>query len=743
MNIRRNLFRTIFALFFLVGSNHVHATEIIAYFPEWGVYQQPYYVKHIVESGSASHLTVLNYSFVVPEPDPVTGDIVCQFDDAVAAYQQIYNPGMSVDGVEDDPTDPTQNLFGHFNQLRKLKTVNPELKILIAIGGWLGSTWFSDAASTPASRAAFVASCIDLFTTGNLPVAGGAGGPGSAAGIFDGFDIDWEYPITGGAAGTHHNSNDDVNLTALLLEFRTQLNAIGPDFLLTTATPGNAFRGDNYQINSDQAHVDWFNIMTYDFHGGWDNKTGHHTNLLTSVNDPSSDAFKLSMDNAVRLYRDTYGVPVSKLVVGAAFYGRGWRNVGGTDNGLYQNGQEAPGVYEDGYNYFSDLIPLLSSGYNLYWDELALAPWLYSPAENIFWTLDDPQSIALKRRYIDAYSLRGGMFWEISGDDSSGSLVKALVSGNPEEASASLTAVEGPGMDISISKPLDCAISLEGFNVGINAVSIESDISRVEFFLNDDSLGFDNRPPWSWAGFNLPAGVHELTAVATDNGGNYNASPPVRLHVFDNAALALWQTGFSYQVGDRVFYDGCIYEAKRNHVGSRVRLPTGNRYWSLVTCSDCGDGGGGGSGGNEPPSVSFDSPSEDAEFNEGDDVDFVALASDEDGTVTKVEFNHGGTLLGEDASPPYELTWNSVPPGNHTINAIAYDNDGATGSASKTIRVSSPGGCTVSPWDGSITYEKGDRVQHNGILWQSKRTNSGIEPGTSPSKWTNLGPCTS
>jgi chitinase len=106
-----------------------------------------------------------------------------------------------------------------------LKVVYPDLKIVIAIGGWTGSVWFSDAAADANSRQAFVASCIDLLLDGNLPLVNGAGGPGSAAGIFDGFDIDWEYPITGGDSGTHHSSNDDVNLTELLAELRRQLTA--------------------------------------------------------------------------------------------------------------------------------------------------------------------------------------------------------------------------------------------------------------------------------------------------------------------------------------------------------------------------------------------------------------------------------------------------------------------------------------------------------------------------------------
>jgi chitinase len=421
-------------LLLLLFSFAAQATEkqLIAYYPEWGVHLQPYFVKDIVDNGAAERITVLNYSFAIPAPGP-GGDVVCTLDDPEAAYQQWYYDSMAVDGVADTVDDSVR---GQFNQLRKLKLDFPALKIVVAIGGWTGSVWFSDAAGDANSRQTFVASCIDLFLDGNLPLVDGAGGSGSAAGIFDGFDIDWEYPITGGDSGTHHSSNDDVNLTALLAEFRSQMlawesNNEPEHLLLTMAVPASDFRGDNYQINLDQQHVDWFNLMTYDFHGSWENKTGHQTNAMTSADDPSSDAFKLSLDNSVRLYRDVYEVPVSKLVGGAAFYGRGWKNVSSSNNGLYQNGQTAPGIYEDGSDYWKNLAPLEDQGYTFFWDDKALASWLYSPSDSIFWTLDDPQSLALKKRYSDAYGLAGMMLWEISGDDNGGSLIRALHSGDP------------------------------------------------------------------------------------------------------------------------------------------------------------------------------------------------------------------------------------------------------------------------------------------------------------------------
>ena len=120
--------------------------QLIAYFPEWGVHLQPYYVKDLVSSGAADRLTVLNYAFAIPAPGP-SGDVVCTLDDPEAAYQQPYDENMAVDGIADGIADAVR---GHFNQLRKLKADHAGLKILVAIGGWTGSTWFSDAAADEA-----------------------------------------------------------------------------------------------------------------------------------------------------------------------------------------------------------------------------------------------------------------------------------------------------------------------------------------------------------------------------------------------------------------------------------------------------------------------------------------------------------------------------------------------------------------------------------------------------------------
>src|SRR5947208_3778912 len=221
----------------------------IAYYDQWSIYQNAYYLKNV--DAIAGNLDYLLYDFenidpanltcfeatkaTTPDPggenDPNAGDGA---EDQFADYQKSFGADISVDGVGDVFNQP---IVGNFNQLKKLKARHPNMKIVLSLGGWTYSKYFSDAAATDASRKKFVSSCIDMFIKGNLPVHDGVhGGAGVAAGIFDGFDIDWEYPGSpGGHLGNHVSPNDTANFTALLSEFRTELNALGGSHKYVTA----------------------------------------------------------------------------------------------------------------------------------------------------------------------------------------------------------------------------------------------------------------------------------------------------------------------------------------------------------------------------------------------------------------------------------------------------------------------------------------------------------------------------
>jgi hypothetical protein len=100
---------------------------------------------------------------------------------------------------------------------------------------------------------------------------------------------------------------------------------------------------------------------------------------------------------------------------------------------------------------------------------------------------------------------------------------------------------------------------------------------------------------------------------------------------------------------------------------------------------------------NASPTVSITSPKSETQFAVGSSVSFAANAADSDGTVAKVEFYNGNTLLGTDTSAPYSYNWTNVKAGDYNITAKAIDNKGATTTSSIVkIKVASNASPTVS-----------------------------------------------
>ncbi|MFF7727344.1 glycosyl hydrolase family 18 protein [Streptomyces sp. NPDC008001] len=426
------------------------------YFVQWGIYGRGYTVKSLESTGAAAKLTHINYSFsnihptdltclngvtkaTTPNPqDPSQGDGA---GDSWADYEKGFGAGESVDGVGDTWDQP---LAGNFNQLKKLKAKHPNLKINMSIGGWTYSKYFSDVAKTDASRQKFVRSCIDMYIKGNLPVTNGRGGTGAAAGIFDGFDIDWEWPGSEGHAGNHVSKDDKANNTLLFAEFRRQLDALsattGKHYLLTAFTPADPAKIDaGWDITTKDGtpsvfdYMDFANVQGYDFHGSgsdnsWEpNRTGHQGNLYQDAKDPY--ATKFSVDKTVQTYLDA-GVDPKKVVLGLAFYGRGWQQVAdGGEHGVWQTANgAAPGQFpeEAGTRGYDNLIASVA-GLTVYHDEQSVATYGYTGNGGQWWTFDDAWSIGKKTAWLKPKGLGGVMIWEMSGD--SGTLMTAVDNG--------------------------------------------------------------------------------------------------------------------------------------------------------------------------------------------------------------------------------------------------------------------------------------------------------------------------
>ncbi|WP_243392766.1 glycosyl hydrolase family 18 protein [Kinneretia aquatilis] len=402
------------------------AKNVVGYFAQWGIYGRNFLVKDIDKGGTASRLTHINYAFgnvrnnkcevglTVPvnESTGVGGDAFADYTKSFQGYQ-------SVDGVGDTWD---QKLRGNWNQLKKLKAKYPKLKVLISLGGWTYSRGFSSA-SRPENRVAFVKSCIDAYIKGDLPVTENAGGVGAAAGVFDGIDLDWEYPVACGLACG--KPEDKENFNGLVAEFRKQLDAVRPGLLLTMAAPAGIDKIREYQPEVAQNSLDFINVMTYDFHGGWETTTNFHTPLYGSPKDPSTgDARVYNTADAIQAYLDR-GVQPKKLNLGIGFYGRGWTNVPNVNNGLYQSGAiPAPATYEKGNE---DYKVLKTLNYPSYVDPVTRAQWIFNGTT--FWSFDTPVQINEKMIYLKNKNLGGAFFWEFSGDDANATLLKAISDG--------------------------------------------------------------------------------------------------------------------------------------------------------------------------------------------------------------------------------------------------------------------------------------------------------------------------
>lgn len=361
--------------------------RVLAYFAEWGIYGRDYMPMDI----PAENLTHVVYAFANISD---SGEVIVY--DSYAATEKAF-PGDTWD----------QPLRGNFNQLLKLKEANPHLRTMIAVGGWTLSGKFSDAVLTEASRELFAASAVEFAVEYG----------------FDGIDLDWEYPGGGGLASNVSRPEDGANYTLFVKELREQLDQQslidGNTYEISVASPAGYDKMANFDLAGMADYIDWFNVMTYDYHGAWENSTNHQASLYASPDDPSGD-FKYNIDYTIQGYIDA-GVAPDQLSLGIPLYSRAWSGVSSQNNGLYQSAAgAAPGDWEAGmydYKFVHDKLQNEPQNYTRYWDEAAMVPYVYSPENGgTFITYEDRESVNLKIDYVMEHELGGVFFWELSGD---------------------------------------------------------------------------------------------------------------------------------------------------------------------------------------------------------------------------------------------------------------------------------------------------------------------------------------
>jgi chitinase len=416
---------------------------LAGFFEEWSIYYANYNIADMQTNGVANKLSHFIYAFANVTADPSNpSSSTCAIADPWADFEDNNLP--PVGGIAD-----TWPLYGNFAEILKLKQLHPHLRTLISIGGASGSNTatFSLAASTALGRQALAASCINMFITGN--VGSDWNGAITAPGLFDGIHIDWEFPAAA----------DTQNFTALLQEFRKELDALGKTngkyYELSFDGPAGAQNYANIDLAKAAKLVDFITVNGYNYNGTWENVANHASPLFDSRKDPEHGE-GLCIACTVDAYLSA-GVPPSKYVMGVPLYGAGWTGVPNRDNGLYHTSTADPwaapvpladgtGLCTDltgntpgcdplltpGAATYSTLSHLIANGHTSYFDSVSVAAWLYDPNTQTFWSCDDTLTASLKTVYVWTHvsgGLGGNFVWALKDDDANGSMVKTLAVG--------------------------------------------------------------------------------------------------------------------------------------------------------------------------------------------------------------------------------------------------------------------------------------------------------------------------
>ena len=353
--------------------------RVIVYYISWARYGRKFYVKDI----PWDKVTHVNYAFL---------DLK---EDGTVTYFDSYGDPLNLE------------------DLKEYKAKYPAVKVLVSVGGWTLSKYFSPVAADPAKRQRFAESVLEIIRKYNL----------------DGVDIDWEYPGGGGLETNYVSPDDGRNFVLLLKTLREVLNQAEledhKDYLLTAATPADPLKAGRIDWAEASKYLDSINVMTYDYHGAWETITGHNSPLYCDPNAPYEDEnvrLHFCVNYSIQWY--IQHVPEkTKITLGLPFYSRSFANVPPENDGLYQPFSGTPdGTWGPAYetygvmDYWDVAEKNQSADYDYHWDPIAQVAWLYSPSKKIFITFDDPKAIGIKVDYALVNGIGGVMIWEITAD---------------------------------------------------------------------------------------------------------------------------------------------------------------------------------------------------------------------------------------------------------------------------------------------------------------------------------------
>ena len=474
------------------------------YYTSWATYGRDHQVADLaklIEAGA----TDVSYSFFNLKQEG-NGWVIVSGDEW-AEFQKVF-PGQtnlrSV-GSPDNWDDSSSNRAGNFGQLRKLKESGAQFNLHLSIGGWTWSKNFSLAVRTAESRQTLLNSIISFLK--KYP-------------MFNGVDFDWEYLSTDGKNygndGNIVHPDDGKNFRDFLVLLRQALvqNGMGSYIVGMCCTPAP----EKAQFNISEIHplIDELRVMTYDLAGSWDlSVVAHHAN-------PRKSRYgSYSVEKAVDFYISK-GVPSTKIMIGAAYYSRGWSGTDGLGKPATANSTDFQFQEEMG------VVPyhmLPRPGASEFWDDEAKAGYSYDPAKKILNTYDTVDSVLEKCKMVHEKNLRGIIVWESAGD---------VKPDNPR--------------------------------------SLTSALKRGLFDMNFGTGSVPSVPVPSVLVPSVPVPSVPVPSVPVPSSGDTSE----------------WKTGGSYKSGDKVVFEGKVYQAVTTHTvvdpnwTPKTLWTTKTSLWKLV-----------------------------------------------------------------------------------------------------------------------------------------------------------------
>ncbi|AQS35728.1 chitinase [Shewanella psychrophila] len=541
------------------------------------------------------------------------------------------------------------------------------VKVMASIGGWSMCRHFPEMAADPTKRAKFMEGVDQLMALG-----------------FDGIDLDWEYPGPYSGMNFIGSEADYDNFLTLVQEIRDR---IGADKLISAAFSADTRKLEGFNWEQLELVMDDFNMMSYDFNGGWSNIAGHNSPLY---NYEGAEAPNFNWDYLTQWMLDK-GIERSKINMGSAFYGRGVV----TQDGAVLNGAtkkrdvtiqpDGPistsadydnwkvEVYDGTPNYF--FIKQQETSWTLHWDDEAKVP--YMTKGNYFLSYDDEESIGLKAQYINDQALGGTIVWHVAGDQQClggtttyggklvecGSLNPTLVN---KLNNVFATGCSGcPTVRITSPNIGDVFSPGDDINFSVEASDADGEVTRVDYFNAGTKIGSSDISPFDFRWTEVAEGSYAITALAVDNQGNEKASSKV------------------------------MVEVNEDHL---------------------------------KPEVTVSKPEAKVIQESLTELLLVARAEFSAGSITSVEFSVDGQLVDTLSSggPNYQTTWLPSQYGTHQLIVTAQNNLGYQQSSSRDFQIVL---CDAAAWDSSLVYTS-QEVLYEGKLYQAKWWNQNQRPDT-------------